>query len=131
MIRIIYSKHYYMENYTQKYLKYKNKYLELKKMEKKNMSGGGPDKINVILFKADWCGHCKSFKSTWEGISKMPELNNKYNFTVYDADKDRSTFEEYKVDAFPTILVEKGKGNIIPYNGDRSFEDLNGFLNGI
>jgi hypothetical protein len=42
-----------MEDYNQKYLKYKNKYLELKKkLNRNSMSGGGPEKINVILFSA-------------------------------------------------------------------------------
>jgi thiol-disulfide isomerase/thioredoxin len=118
------------EDYNKKYLKYKEKYLALQKeynqlMLKKNMNGGGNEKINLMLFKADWCGHCKQFKSTWEHISKV--YKNKFNFVVYDADKQKEYFEEYKVDAFPTLLAKNGN-NIITYNGDRSMEDLNNFL---
>ncbi len=115
-------------NYEQKYLKYKNKYLSLKNKElslKKSMSGGGNDKIKVILFKADWCGHCKHFKPTWEAISK--QYNNKYEFIVYDADKQREKFEEYKVDAFPTVIVKNGN-KVMNYEGDRSVDDFNSFL---
>ena len=118
-----------MENYTQKYLKYKEKYLALQKvynelMLKKNMNGGGND-IQIMLFKADWCGHCKHFKPTWEKISEM--YKSKYNFVIYDADNQTDKFKEYKVDAFPTVLV-KTSNNIITYDGDRSFDDFNNFI---
>ncbi len=114
------------EDYTQKYLKYKNKYLELKKkLDKKAMSGGG-GKVDIMLFKADWCGHCKNFKPTWDAVSSA--YKNKYNFITYDADKQREVFEKYKVDGFPTVLVKQGD-NIIPFDGERSFEDLSNFVN--
>ena len=112
-----------MEDYKTKYLKYKAKYLNLKKS--KEMRGGGNDKIKIILFKADWCGHCKNFKPTWEAVSK--QYNNKFEFIVYDADKERSKFEEYKVDAFPTVIIKRGEEKT-EYKGERSFEDFNNFL---
>lgn len=112
-------------NYEQKYLKYKAKYLALKNKKSKGMTGGG-NKVDVILFKADWCGHCKNFKPTWEKVAEI--YNKKFNFIVYDADKQREKFEEYKVDAFPTVLIKNGS-NIIPYDGERSFEEISNFLN--
>ncbi len=111
-----------MNNYELKYLKYKAKYVSLK--NNKSMSGGG-NKKQVILFKAEWCGHCKNFKTTWEAISKA--YNNKYEFITYDADKERNIFEKYKVDAFPTLIL-KNNEEIINYTGDRSVDDLKQFL---
>jgi thiol-disulfide isomerase/thioredoxin len=137
-------------DYNTKYLKYKEKYLVLQKeynqlIAIKNMKGGNgnqisgmivtaekklPDdtKITLILFKADWCGHCKTFKPTWEKVSEI--YNKKYNFVVYDADKQTDKFKEYKVDAFPTVLVKNGN-NVMSYEGDRSFDDLNNFIQNI
>lgn len=138
------------QDYNKKYLKYKEKYLALQKeynelIAKRNMRGGNgnqisgivmtavktlPDntKLTVILFKADWCGHCQKFKPVWEHVSKMYE--KKYNFIIYDADSDRKKLEEYKVDSFPTLLVKNGS-NVISYDGDRSIDDLNHFLQNI
>ena len=137
------------ENYNKKYLKYKEKYLVLKKeydeIMKKNMKGGNgnqvsgiimtaekklPDntKITVILFKADWCGHCKHFKPTWEKISDI--YKQKYNFITYDADTQTDKLKEYKIDSFPTVLIKTGDV-IKPYNGDRSFDDFSNFLQSI
>ncbi len=117
------------ENYTEKYLKYKNKYLALQKqysqiLKARNMRGGNA-LPTIILFKADWCSHCTKFKPVW---AKTTELyNNKYNFVVYDADSNMNELKEYKVDSFPTVLVKNGS-NVFPYNGDRTFEEFNNFL---
>jgi thiol-disulfide isomerase/thioredoxin len=138
------------QDYNKKYLKYKEKYLVLQKeyaqlLKAKGMKGGSNNqisgmavigekkladdtKVTVILFKADWCGHCKNFKPTWDKISEI--YNKKFNFVIYDADKQREKFQEYKVDAFPTVLVKKGN-NVMNYDGDRSFDDLNNFIQNI
>jgi thioredoxin-like negative regulator of GroEL len=120
-------------NYNLKYLKYKEKYLALQKeyeelLKSKNKQNlkGGSNKVDIILFKADWCGHCNNFKPTWDKVAEL--YNKKFNFIIYDADKQRAKFEEYKVDSFPTVLVKNGS-NIIPYDGERSIEDLSNFLN--
>jgi protein disulfide-isomerase A6 len=115
-----------MDTYKEKYLKYKAKYINLQ--NKLNKRGGGNNQVNIILFKADWCGHCKSFKPTWEKITEL--YNKKYNFIVYDADTQKEIFKKYEVDAFPTILIEYGD-NVVPYEGDRSFEEMNDFLNNL
>jgi thioredoxin-like negative regulator of GroEL len=106
-----------------KYLMYKAKYLNLKKQ--KNMKGGSAKKVDIILFKADWCGHCVNFKPTWEKVSKT--FSSKFNFLKYDADNDTKVFEKYKVDSFPTILIQDGD-IVRPYDGDRSVEQLTMFL---
>ncbi len=113
-------------NFRQKYLMYKSKYLNLK--NNLNKTGGSNKKIDIMLFKADWCGHCTHFKPTWEKIAK--KFESKFNFFKYDADNDKHKLKEYKVDAFPTILVKDGD-IVRPYDGDRSEEELTSFLNNL
>jgi thiol-disulfide isomerase/thioredoxin len=105
-------------NYEQLYKKYKLKYLALK--QQKAQSGGG-ERVNVILFKAEWCGWCKKFQPTWEKLEKF--YSSKYNFTTYDADKNTKEVEKYEVDGFPSIKFEY-KGKVVPYEGDRSESHL-------
>ena len=63
-----------MVDYKEKYLKYKLKYQELKALKQQNQKQlGGTSKKNIILFKANWCGHCQNFMPKWE------QLQNKYN----------------------------------------------------
>ena len=94
------------QDFYLKYLKYKSKYFNLKNTMSSNQSGGGDEKVEIYLFKADWCGHCKGFKPTWEKIKK--ELSGKYNFVTVDADKDKPLIEKWKIQGFPTIIKKVG-----------------------
>ena len=111
--------------YKEKYLKYKTKYVALKNQSDNSMYGGG-NKVDIILFKADWCGHCKRFLPVWEQLKK--QFQSKFNFITYDADNDKDTVDEYKVTGFPTILF-KDQEHVRPYDGSRDLDDLVDILN--
>ncbi len=110
-----------MSNYYEKYLKYKTKYCSLK--EQLNQTGGG-NKTKVILFKADWCGHCKSFKPIWDAVTKQYD---NLEFAVYDADNNKDILKKYHIEGFPTVMVEK-EGKTFEYNDERSPDAFNHFL---
>jgi thiol-disulfide isomerase/thioredoxin len=114
--------------YRKKYLKYKGKYLKLKSIEKKIiMNGGGKDAGNTInLFKAEWCGHCKAFKPTWEKL--MNELGNKIKFITFDSETDAKMITEYKIEGFPTIIMIVNN-KAIEYVGPRDEQSLRDFIN--
>jgi thiol-disulfide isomerase/thioredoxin len=80
------------------------------------------EKINVILFKMEGCGHCVQFKSTWEGLQKKLQNDNSINFIVFDANNSKKC-SEYGVSGFPTIIFESGDKKLV-YKGDRSEGDL-------
>jgi thiol-disulfide isomerase/thioredoxin len=125
---------YYMEsNYKIKYEKYKAKYVNLKQQLNSNneMTGGNNkvnNKVDIILFKAEWCGHCVKLKPTWEKLEE--KFNNKFNFITYDADKDTKLFEKYKVEAFPTIIIQDGSHKK-EYDGPRDMESLESLFNNL
>ena len=106
-------------DYFSKYIKYKNKYISLKN----NMSGGTKSDIKVILFSADWCGHCKKFKPEWEKLKK--KLSNKYTFINYkDTDKETT---EWKINGFPTIYIAN-KDHASQYYGERQVDAITEFI---
>ena len=120
-----------MHDYYTKYLKYKSKYLSLSTQMKTQKGGNRFDKrINVILFKAEWCGHCVNFKPVWEQIIKNKDLIKKFKFITYDADKEKHMIETYKVDAFPTIKIQDGD-EVREYDGERTMDELTNFLNNL
>jgi len=111
--------------YYQKYLKYKAKYFNLKSFSK-TQSGGG-NTTEIYLFKADWCGHCRGFKPTWEKISK--ELSSKYKFITVDADKDSDKIKKWNIQGFPTIIKKVGD-NAQEYVGPRDEQSVREFITG-
>jgi thiol-disulfide isomerase/thioredoxin len=113
--------------YYQKYLKYKAKYFNLKSFAQNKQFGGSNknEPVEIYLFKADWCGHCRGFKPTWEKLSK--ELNSKYKFITVDADKDKDKIEKWKIQGFPTIIKKVGE-NATEYVGPRDEQSVKDFI---
>jgi thiol-disulfide isomerase/thioredoxin len=109
--------------YQTKYLKYKQKYLDLKKLEKQLMKGGD-DKDKLVLYKAEWCGHCQRFKPAWEQLKNQ---NINVSFVEYDADKDRTVIKKNNIHGYPTIHYKKGE-TVYEYNGERTVEGLMNFV---
>jgi thiol-disulfide isomerase/thioredoxin len=91
------------------------------------MTGGSTDPAQpeLMLFKADWCGHCKHFLPTWEKISKNTDLN--VSFKIFDSDKNRKEIDEYNISGFPTIMY-KVNNKLIEYNGDRDENSIKEFI---
>lgn len=113
-----------------KYLKYKMKYNALKQKSQYVMHGGADiqeKKDKLYLFKADWCGHCKNFKSTWEKLQEDSELQNKVEFVTYDADKHSDKITNFGVEGFPTIILQK-KDKVIEFNGMRDYDNVKNFV---
>lgn len=105
-------------DYENLYKKYKAKYLALKNNQFDYNQNGGGSKINLYLFKAEWCGHCKRFMPTWDKLQKVEQFKNKYNFITYDSDKNRDKIDEWGIEGFPTIMMEHN-GKAMPYDGPR------------
>jgi thiol-disulfide isomerase/thioredoxin len=113
-------------DYNEKYLKYKNKYLELKKIiNSNNMIGGSSSDTTMYLFKADWCGHCKNLAPVWDQLQK--EVTN-IKFVTYDSQKDKNSIEKYNISGFPTIILKKND-KAYDYGGARDLNSLKDFIN--
>lgn len=134
-------------SYVDKYIKYKNKYIEAKaeynlllnkcvscKDNKEScncnklMLGGAKSNVDLILFKADWCGHCKQFMPVWNQIKDKYNNQNSINIKTFDADSDKSKLQEYNIQGFPTLLLVNNN-KVIEYNGDRDLTSVNDFIN--
>ena len=113
--------------YKNKYLKYKKKYMDLKNMESISQLGGSNAK-NIFLFKAEWCGHCKSFFPTWQKLENEYKNNKKINFVTFDSEKNKVEEIMYNVKGYPSILIQTGNGTK-EYQGNRSEESLRDFIN--
>jgi len=83
----------------------------------------------LMLFHADWCGHCQSFMPTFDKFSE--NINkNKLNIIKFNADTNKKYVSAFNVEGFPTLLLhDPNSKRFIDYNGDRSMGDLVKFVN--
>jgi thiol-disulfide isomerase/thioredoxin len=114
-------------DFKQKYLKYKQKYLNLQ-MELYTQCGGSSSQaqpITLNLFKADWCQHCVSFKPTWDALQKNKQFNIKYK--TYDADTHKLEIAKWKIEGFPTLILQTGNKSV-EYVGPKSMQGISKFI---
>jgi len=93
------------------------------------------DKPALVLFYANWCGHCTKLKPTWIKTAKLAEEKDltmiQINVGGEEGDseetkqKNAEISKKYNIDGYPTIILFKN-GNAIPYDGPRTPE---GFMN--
>lgn len=91
--------------------------------------------FDVILVKANWCGHCKHFEPIFENTKKyFKENKSTINFKSFDFanesvkndfDKEYGAFSQY-IDGFPTIFIKYEKDNDVKYTTvEPSKQDIN------
>lgn len=82
----------------------------------------------VLLFYAEWCGHCQSLKPKWnEAKAKFPKTVEVKECNA-DEEADKPDFEKHGVNSFPSIKLVKADGTVVDYSGDRSANDIVGFV---
>jgi thiol-disulfide isomerase/thioredoxin len=88
------------------------------------------DKDSLVLFYAEWCGHCKSFMNDWNSLGE--EVNGTKLVKVNCGEADNPEHEkirtEYSVAGYPTIKKIDVAGNVTEYEGDRKIDAIKKFL---
>ena len=78
---------------------------ENNKEEKINTEENKVSKIVFMDFFAKWCGPCKIQDPIIEDLKK--KFEEKVEFRKIDVDKDYEIADKYKVNAIPTIIIER------------------------
>ncbi len=83
----------------------------------------------LVLFYADWCGHCKKIKPVWDETAKEINVDEVKMIKVNcgeGTDEDQRIMKKYSIDGYPTIIkFVNGKATL--YQGDRdadSFKEM-------
>ncbi len=86
------------------------------------------DDTKLVLFYADWCGHCKKFKPDWEEAAKEANAGGKkimISVNVGGKDEDSGKLsEKYGVDGFPSVIKFSKGSKTGDYDGPRTKEGL-------
>ena len=77
----------------------------------------------ITLYYADWCGHCRRFKPTWEALKNVFKKNN-VEYVEYEDSKHEGIIQNAGVEGFPTIRITNNKGEEYDYNGERSADGI-------
>ena len=88
----------------------------------------------LVMFYADWCGHCKKLKPVWDETSaEVNEGSSDAKMIKVDCGKPneepshKAIMEKYGIQGYPTIKVFEN-GSVSEYEGERTKEGLLGFL---
>ena len=109
------------------YFVYVNYLKEGFESNSKDLDAQIKDGKKVVLFYADWCGHCKTLKPVWDEVAKGVNEKEKGRMIKVNCGEgtkhDKEIMEKYSIDGYPTIIVfEDGKPT--PYEGKRTKEGL-------
>jgi len=80
----------------------------------------------MVLFYADWCGHCTKLKPIWEEASTQANTDTNRMIKIDVGGKEpenKDLMKKYQIDGFPTILVFQN-GTPVPYKGDRTVDSF-------
>jgi thiol-disulfide isomerase/thioredoxin len=82
--------------------------------------------IEVILYHANWCGHCKDFIPEWTKLKEaFKPMGIKYK--EYEADKNKIEVDRANIAGFPTIVIV-ADGVKQEYNKHRDFDTILKFI---
>jgi thiol-disulfide isomerase/thioredoxin len=91
------------------------------------------NKPTLSLYYAKWCGHCNTFKPTWEQIKTDQNNLNFIDFNTIDCSGDSkettiySTPNGTELDGFPTIILSINNKDKI-YNGQRNKKAIEDYI---
>jgi len=81
----------------------------------------------ATLYHTDWCGHCKVLKPIWHKIKQSFANDKNIMFIEYESDRNPNEVSQANIPGFPTIKLQIDN-EIISYKGNRSHDDLVGFI---
>ena len=100
-------------------------------MTAKDIDGNVKTGTKLVLFYADWCGHCKKIKPVWEETAKTVNKDEVKMIKVNcgeGTEKDQEIMKKYNIDGYPTIIkFVEGKPQL--YQGERDAKSLREALN--
>ena len=102
-------------------------YISISQQSKREYYSGGDAKL--IMYYADWCGHCQTTKPEYKKLGKSQKVNGKtVSVEMVNADANRKAIEKAGVRGFPTIHLVHKNGKRVEFQGNRTAANFKKFL---
>ena len=88
----------------------------------------GQGKEFTLFYRKD-CGHCKKMMPEWDKFMKS-NSNRGVKVNKVEKDENPGLMDKMGVSGFPTILLTKNGSVVKPYEGERTAEAFQAFING-
>jgi thiol-disulfide isomerase/thioredoxin len=79
----------------------------------------------LVLYFGNWCGFCREFIPTWDKFIKQSKIKTAQIESSFMHLMNNNPI--HKVNGYPTIKLFS-KGKMIPFENDRTIENLNTFI---
>lgn len=81
----------------------------------------------VVLYYAEWCGHCKTMKPEWNKFISNMKSNKKINIADVNSDYIHDLKHKPTIDGFPTIKMYNNGNEVAKFDGERVSDHIGKF----
>lgn len=103
-----------------------NELFEIKYNQNTNNSAS-QNNDKLVLYYTDWCQASQQFKPIWDMFKK----NSGTDITKIsiNCEKDNNKCQITGIKGYPTVILHKSNGENIQFNGSRTVQSLEDFVN--
>ena len=81
----------------------------------------------MILYYADWCGHCQTMKPEWNKVVKKMKTNNNVNIAEVESKHIDNLVNKPTIQGFPTIKMYNSGKEIANFEDERVADKMEKF----
>jgi thiol-disulfide isomerase/thioredoxin len=81
----------------------------------------------MVLYYAEWCGHCTTMKPEWKKVADKMNTNNKINVAEIESTHIDDLVDKPKIDGFPTIKMYNSGKEVAKFEDERIADNIEKF----